>query len=443
MHISAYTTAGVRPENEDTIYPPQDQPEAGEGRLLIVADGLGGHQDGKLASRIVCEKLTGYLLNRDPIDWVVDAGSKPEAEIYAEFLTIAFQDTGRAVAKEAQTRGSDMHSTALAVLIHNGTAYAGYLGDSALFASPEGQLPPAKLTSEHRAGKRLTRSLGLTEKAESSPEIRTFAFTDESILVMGSDGFWEHVAPEQMSEILAHTPPYAAAKVLARTALQNESRDNVSVIVAAGEQFVHHHAADQVKAWARAIQGDLAHKAEEQAALIEFAARYIEQTQVQKIVREWLGKDCFEQRFPQYAERKPALTRTPSPAAAPAQAASPTEKDSQADSTLEEDELALRAAYEARIKALEFEVRKLRMDKYELEEQIRVTRNTIEEMDIQNRKDMDYYRRLVWGFGDKLLHFVQQDPSLMDPDQVLYIQETVNRMSRRMPPRSSNSNMAF
>ena len=231
--ISIYTTAGVRPDNEDTVYPLTG---AAQSDVFIVADGLGGHQDGKAASQLACDTIASILTTQDPTYFTINSHGKSEEEIYKDFLTGAVRQAAAMVKQRADQVGSDMSTTALVALLHAQTVYLAHVGDCALFRCQKGQ-PPQKLTREQRMGKRLTQVLGPQDGMRVSPQVLSFPFDAYSALVMGSDGFWESLDAAHIGQILETCPPQKAAESIGRAALDANSLDNVSVIVVIGEAF--------------------------------------------------------------------------------------------------------------------------------------------------------------------------------------------------------------
>ncbi|HEY9077713.1 MAG TPA: protein phosphatase 2C domain-containing protein [Anaerolineaceae bacterium] len=248
MYISVFSNAGIRGRNEDCVYP---EPGQIPGNLFIVADGLGGHEDGDIASELACRKLSSILEHEDPAVYVVGGGRMEETTLFEAFLSDAVRQVSAAVWHEANQRGRDMGTTLLAVLIHNQRAYVAHIGDCALLMSPGGKMPPVKITSEHRRGSGLARSLGAQESV--APDLFSFDLNDNSVLILGCDGFWEHLSEIQIGQKLLECPPFAAAEELGMAALAAGSQDNVSVIVVEGEGFVNQNASAQIHAYAEVL----------------------------------------------------------------------------------------------------------------------------------------------------------------------------------------------
>jgi len=239
MHVSTFSIPGLREHNEDTIYPSPNQPG---GNLFIVADGLGGHTDGKIASQLAVEAVSKLVINENPADFVLGGHRMNESELMEAFLSDVVRQAGATVRHEAKQRGSDMGTTLLVVLIKNGQGYCAHIGDCALFVSETGQMPLVKMTVEHRRGPSLTRSLGTQEQV--TPDVFSFVFDEHSILVMGCDGFWEHITPDVIGRYILETTPAKIAEELTQAALKADSQDNISVIVVEGDAFIEEYLKD-------------------------------------------------------------------------------------------------------------------------------------------------------------------------------------------------------
>jgi serine/threonine protein phosphatase PrpC len=233
---SVYSSPGLRPQNEDTVF--------AEGNVFIVADGLGGHSDGKVASELAVKTINQILCNEDPAVFVIGGQRMEEDELMEAFLMDAIRQAGAVVLQEARKRGTDMATTITAVIVKGEKAYCAHVGDCALFVSEDGSLPPVRRTVEHRRGASLNRTLGSVEQI--TPDVVVFYPHPQGLFLLGCDGFWEHVDELQINKIIEETPDYLLAERLGEAALKNGSPDNVSVIAVIGEGFTSSHAVRQV-----------------------------------------------------------------------------------------------------------------------------------------------------------------------------------------------------
>jgi len=237
FQFSCFTSAGIRAQNEDTIFAREN--------IFIIADGLGGHSDGKIASELAVSTLSKILLQEDPAVFVIGGQRMEESELMEAFLMDAVRQAGAAVMEEARRRGSDMATTLTAVMIRGHKLFCTHVGDCALLLSEDGSLPLTRRTVEHRRGASLNRTLGGAEQV--TPDFLEFDCSDQSVFLLGCDGFWEHLAEVEISRILEETPACALAERLVQAALTNGSQDNVSVVAVVGERFSSARAAHQVE----------------------------------------------------------------------------------------------------------------------------------------------------------------------------------------------------
>ncbi len=235
----------VRSENQDygTFTTPEDERNAHPGgRLMIVADGMGGHRGGATASRLAAETVkTSYL-----------GGTTDDV---AAALHEALARANERVFQEAQTtpdlRG--MGTTTSALAVRGGEAWLGHVGDSRIYlvrgdeirqltddhslvASMvrEGLLTPKEAESHPRRNV-LQRSIGVGEDVEI--DVRgPFEVQELDTFVLCSDGLHGVVSPKEIKDIVLGKPIGEAADALVDLALERGAPDNVTVIVARVER---------------------------------------------------------------------------------------------------------------------------------------------------------------------------------------------------------------
>jgi protein phosphatase len=109
--------------------------------LIVVADGMGGHQAGDRASRLVIRVMSEILtpLLTAALD---EECPDPTAEILAETLDSGLQEANRVVRQAAQDNPSwrGMGSTAVALLVWDGKAYISLVGDCRVYHGRAGKL---------------------------------------------------------------------------------------------------------------------------------------------------------------------------------------------------------------------------------------------------------------------------------------------------------------
>jgi PPM family protein phosphatase len=219
----------VRPNNEDAFY-------AGP-RLLAVADGVGGHAAGEVASATIIEALSPLGDCEPGYDLV---GRLHEA-VVAGNAAIA-----QRVADDPRLGG--MSTTLTAILFGDGRYCLLNIGDSRTYLVREGEL--SQLTRDDSYVQLLVDEGHITQEAAGSHPQRNLvlqALTGEEVMepamtvlealagdrfMLCSDGLSDVVGPELLEATLADGEPQECVDRLIELALANRTRDNVTVIVA-------------------------------------------------------------------------------------------------------------------------------------------------------------------------------------------------------------------
>jgi serine/threonine protein phosphatase PrpC len=230
----------VRSENQDfgILSAPDDPlPEDGA-RLMMVADGMGGHRGGATASRLAANTVKQEFLHRGAGDDL------------AASLKQAFEQANATVFNEAQ-RNPDlrgMGTTGSALVIRDGRAFFAHVGDSRIYlvrddtirqltddhslvASMvrEGLLTP-KEAETHPRRNVLQRSIGVSDQVEVDVS-DSFAVQKGDTFILCSDGLHGLVKEEEIKEIARLQIEDAADKYV-RLVLDRGAPDNVTVIIA-------------------------------------------------------------------------------------------------------------------------------------------------------------------------------------------------------------------
>jgi serine/threonine protein phosphatase PrpC len=232
----------VRPHNEDFAgaYAPTVPEDAWDrGPLWVVADGMGGHLAGEVASRMAVETVLEGWTRGAP-------GSPPGA------LRSAVRQANTAIhdaSMETSRRG--MGTTLTAVTLAGHEAIIAHVGDSRAYLVRRGQC--SQLTSDHSrvaellrmrlitpeqaadhpARSMLTRSLGADLIVQ--PDLVKQSFQRDDVFVLCSDGMWDMVSRPDIAETVGAIgtddlpTPAEAARRLAHTAIKRGATDNVTV----------------------------------------------------------------------------------------------------------------------------------------------------------------------------------------------------------------------
>ena len=228
----------VRQKNEDAVgqFEPSDEAQrSAKGQIFVVADGMGGHRGGDIASKLAVETI---------IDTYYAA---PDANpVHA--LDAAFSEANKAILSKSMADVAlfGMGTTCTALLVLNGNGYFAHVGDSRAYLLRDGAL--RQVTEDHslvgemvKSGmlsdedaqhhpKRnvITRSLGTNEDLTTDfPE--TLKFETGDTVLLCSDGLTSMVTDVQIRDILAANSPSDACQALVDLANENGGKDNVSV----------------------------------------------------------------------------------------------------------------------------------------------------------------------------------------------------------------------
>lgn len=214
MRVGAATDVGlVREANEDSFLV---LPEVG---VVAVADGLGGHAAGEVASALAVDALRRGL-----------GGAVPGAreEEVPGLLADAVQAAHAAVVDDADRdparRG--MGTTLVVAHVRRGRAWVAHVGDSRAYLRGGDGL--VQLTRDHGAGGMLTQALGLGEVAVDVVEVDT---APGDRLLLCTDGLTDTTDEAEIARLLGDGDPQQACDALVQAALRRGGVDNVTVVV--------------------------------------------------------------------------------------------------------------------------------------------------------------------------------------------------------------------
>lgn len=199
LDFAFYSDVGGRANNEDSYL----SKKISNGYLFIVADGLGGHDDGEMASYSAVNSIKEYLVNNE-------VGSVSEAICFANEKVVEMQ------AKHS----SKMKTTIALAYVTESKVVIAHVGDSRIYAFKNGRI--VHQTVDHSASQLavsvgeirpedirnhedrnvLLRALGAGDNVKV--EITELVNNDFDALLLCSDGFWEYVLETEMeSELIS------------------------------------------------------------------------------------------------------------------------------------------------------------------------------------------------------------------------------------------------
>lgn len=221
---SGMTHPGLaRANNQDAFVDREDT------RLWVVADGMGGHRDGDIASRMVCDSLAAFepgATLEDSIDDVRQRMSEVNQRLFAASLR--------------PVDPVQSGSTVAILLVWQGSCAVLWAGDSRVYRLRDRQL--TQMTRDHT----WAAQLNLPEDTEEADHSITRAVGGEAILLLDvvrdrvlagdrylicSDGLTRELPTPRIAELLGTGDARSAAGVLIQATLSAGARDNVTVVV--------------------------------------------------------------------------------------------------------------------------------------------------------------------------------------------------------------------
>lgn len=229
----------IRENNEDKsdFYEPEDPTLlAARGCLYAVADGMGGHAAGQIASELALKTVLSSFYD------------SPNDDIPTSLLEAmaAANETVHNLALMVPER-SGMGTTMTAAVIAEDRVYVGQVGDSRAYLLRDGTV--RQVTMDHSWVAEQVRAGILTpEEAETSPyknvitrsigtapHVEADVFVEEALpgdtWVLCSDGLTGHVQDEEIRLVASTQPPSEAARQLIELANARGGRDNITVLV--------------------------------------------------------------------------------------------------------------------------------------------------------------------------------------------------------------------
>lgn len=267
VEVSAMSHAGlVRSNNEDhflvtqsgrsmqtilTNLPPGDIPDRFDttGFAMVVADGLGGHAGGEVASRLAIGTLVHMVL--DVPDWIMSL-DEANAPRVMERMANYYRRVDHSLAAHAQSHQhlSGMGTTMTVAYSIGANLFLAHVGDSRCYLFRDRRLQ--QLTRDHTQAQQLadagvlsreevatsrlrnvlTQALGAADPA-LEVEMTRMEIRAGDRLLLCTDGLTDMVDAATIMEVLAQAlAPAATCKALVDRALEHGGRDNVTVIVA-------------------------------------------------------------------------------------------------------------------------------------------------------------------------------------------------------------------
>lgn len=246
----------VREMNQDSVFAmlatlPRESSSVPIG-LFIVADGMGGHQDGELASRMAVRTVVDQVISQ----LVMPALDDRLTEALQPLMITAIQTANQAIWDTAQALGTDMGTTCTAALLVGHSLYIAHVGDTRLYLYEPGGL--RLLTTDHSTVGRLIQlgQIGADEARDHPLRNQLYRTVGQqprvpvdfiyqplgqsSHILLCSDGLWSMVDEATMEQVLRRSvwPQDACDELIALANLAG-GEDNISAVVVTLPQTEH------------------------------------------------------------------------------------------------------------------------------------------------------------------------------------------------------------
>jgi protein phosphatase len=232
MSLAAHgvTHQGRRTTNEDAFLV---DPARG---LFVVADGMGGHNAGEVASSLAVKSIGEFLADGTPAslnvldealrlanDYILNAaGEKPDYTGMGTTVAVVYLRDAEAVYAHA--------GDSRVYLWHLGVLTRLTRDDSWVAAAMNGMGDDAREMEQHPMRHVLTKVLGL--RPELQPSVAETAFVVGDVLLLCSDGVHGAVSDDKLGQLLGSQKPVASvAESVVKEALAHGATDNVTAVV--------------------------------------------------------------------------------------------------------------------------------------------------------------------------------------------------------------------
>lgn len=236
----------ARAHNEDAFHVTND------GHLLVVADGMGGHRAGEVASALAVQTVIDVLDERWP---TTDAADEAIAALLLDAFAAAHERVLQTAQGSREYRG--MGTTLILACIRGDRLHVCHVGDVRCYVRSPTEL--RQLTQDHSVVGTLVRAGQLTPEAARQharrheilqavgldagiqPDVVSCDLTPGDEVLLCSDGLWEMLSEEELCAVLAGEGSLEArAERLVEQANDAGGHDNITVVL-------YRHADSQIR----------------------------------------------------------------------------------------------------------------------------------------------------------------------------------------------------
>lgn len=240
MQVGGISQTGGRPNNEDAILVEEIAPAAdlpNGGWVLAVADGMGGHADGEVASSLAIQTLKDAFTGapqpdaalaltqayRRANEAIYEAGTTPEARPGTTLVSAVVRGKYVTIANVGDSRAYLMRANQLTQITQDHSVLAEQVAAGELEAGDARKSPQRNM---------LTAALGTEPKLEKRlPAIYEVTLLPEDRLLLCSDGFYDVLQSDDYLQLMSGDDAQSSAAALTELATQRRTTDNVSAVV--------------------------------------------------------------------------------------------------------------------------------------------------------------------------------------------------------------------
>ena len=239
MELGNLTDVGCHRSNNEDYYcyaePAGDEEFTRKGRLIVIADGMGGHEGGQFASAVAVESVRAAYLASE--------AEAPDAAL-VEALQIAHQAIQDFAHEHPELEG--MGTTCIAVVVRGSELTYAHIGDSRLYLVRNGAI--TQLTEDQTVVNKLvhqgllspedaadhpdrgvlTAALGIGAGVAAEVPEAPIALDPGDVILMCTDGLHDLVSDQELAAVAAN-PPAAACRELIELAKSRGGFDNITV----------------------------------------------------------------------------------------------------------------------------------------------------------------------------------------------------------------------
>lgn len=247
IEFAAVTDIGkIREKNEDNVL------ISSELGLGVVADGMGGHSAGEIASNIAVSVLAETIRKVNTAELKIPDNFLPNLDATERKLLMAANLANAAIYSTAQSSSiyKMMGTTLTGVILDKEYAYAVHVGDSRIYLYRAGKV--VQITTDHSLAMEhvrrglltkseadkskiqnvLTRAMGIKKNIEF--DLLKFPVKPGDILLLCSDGLYKGLSEKKISELLhkwTNLPLIKISRNLVKESNEEDGQDNISTVL--------------------------------------------------------------------------------------------------------------------------------------------------------------------------------------------------------------------